>query len=461
MILKINPGSELSGTLGETNPCNIPGDKSISHRAAILPIFGDGVSTIDNFLVSGVTEPVLEAIEKFGLKYELEGNRLKIFGQGLETGRQVHRKSISIDCGHSATSMRLLAGTCAALRKDVILDGSPGLRSRPMQRIIDPLERMGVTVSSTNGYAPLRINSRDHPLNSIVYQTKVASAQVKSCILLAGLDSRGEVEVLEPGPSRDHTERMLRKMGIELEIGKEVTRISRYSGTEQEFKQIRMIPSSSGILKPLDLKIPGDFSAAAFVIVAGLITPGSSIRIQAVGLNPSRTGLLDVLRSMEARVEVEDYCSDGAEPYGDLIIRTSDLKGIEVDGSLVVRMIDEFPVFAVAACFARGETIVREATELRFKESDRISSLCSELKKLGADIQETDDGFIIQGGSDLQGGTVNPHSDHRLAMSMAVAGLASREPVLISEPDIIQQSFPQFVEILNYLGSDAEIIPVE
>jgi 3-phosphoshikimate 1-carboxyvinyltransferase len=304
---------------------------------------------------------------------------------------------------------------------------------------------MGVEITSQDGCAPLDVRAARLPLRSLEYTLPIASAQVKSCLLLAALSGDGPTTLVEPGPSRDHTERMLRAMGVEvtsqtLDSNRWLTRLS---------------PPQPLSLSPLHIRLPGDMSAAAFLIVAALITPGSQATLRQVGLNPTRTGLLDTLWEMGAEIRLENLTEQAGEPVGDLTICHSPLHGVQVGGERVVRMIDEFPVFAIAAAYARGETRVRDAEELRHKESDRITALGQELSQLGVDFNETPDGFVIRGGGPPGGGEVQSHGDHRLAMSLAVCGLAARRPVQVDGAEIIAESFPSFVSVLQALGASA------
>ena len=388
MNISVLPGSSIKGTVGKFGCPPIPGDKSLSHRSALFAAMAEGESRIENFQVSGVTRVMLDALSSLGISMSLSDNVLEVTGMGLSGFKST---SSPVYCGNSATTLRLLAGSLAATGVYAALDGSDGLRRRPMNRIVEPLQLMGVPISASNdGTAPLILAARDSnkKLKALDYTLPVASAQVKSCLLLAALSAGGPSFVREPERSRDHTERMLASMGVNI-----ITNEKEIEG--KRFIQTCLFPLTSGHLTPLRISLPGDTSAAAFLIVAALITPGSKISIPDVGLNPTRTGLLDVLQQMGANIEISEEHIQGGEPVGTLTITESELHGIEVGGELVVRMIDEFPIFAVAAAYARGKTIVRNAEELRFKESDRIGRLCAELFKLGVDIQETEDGFII------------------------------------------------------------------
>ncbi len=432
MLLTVSPSQHLHGSL------SLPGDKSLSHRAALFSAIAEGESAIDNFLDAGVTRVMLRSLSGLGVAWDLSDGCLTVPGKGLGGLRSASR---DLDCGNSATTLRLLAGALAAAGIKAVLDGSQGLRSRPMNRIVEPLRRMGVLIEATpQGTAPLRISARakDQPLTALNYTMPVASAQVKTCLLLAALAADAPTTIGETELSRDHSERMLTAMGVDI----------RSIGT-----QVTLYPSHPVKLDALRMRLPGDISSAAFLIVAALITPGSQITLEKVLLNPSRTGLLDALQGMGANITIWNQTEQAGEPVGDLTVCSSELSAMDVDASLAVRMIDEFPAFAVAALFARGRTVVRGAAELRHKESDRITSLCAELRKLGGWVDEFADGFTIHGGRRLTGGGVDPYGDHRLAMALAVAGLASEEPVGIRGAEIIAKSFPNFIEVLRSLGA--------
>jgi 3-phosphoshikimate 1-carboxyvinyltransferase len=440
--LIVTPGSPLHGEY-----C-LPGDKSISHRAALLAVLAEGESTIDHFLVAGVTRAMLDCLGELGVEWGLQSDRLWVKGKGL---RGLTAPVRPLDCGNSATTLRLLAGVLAAASVPATLDGSPGLRKRPMDRIIGPLRQMGVNLSAQNGCAPIEMKDSLLPLRPLDYFLPVASAQVKSCLLLAAMAANGTTSLNEPGPSRDHTERMLRNMGVNV-VCEQITKNGRLQYVT------RITPSHPLQLKPLRFTVPGDFSSAAFLIIAALITPKSEILLHNVGLNPTRIGLLDVLWNMGADITISNPNNQNDEPIGDLTVRASRLNGTSVSESLVVRMIDEFPAFAVAASFAQGTTLVSQAEELHLKESDRISQLCGELATLKVNISERPDGFMVQGGSLPYGGQVQAHSDHRLAMSLALVGLAGRAPVMVQEAEAIAESFPDFVAALRSLGACVEMV---
>ena len=414
----------------------LPGDKSLSHRASLFAALAEGESVIERFLVSGVTRMMLNALASLQIPWRLEGDKLVVTGRGLQGFCE---PASPINCGNSATTIRLLAGALAAAGTPCVLDGSAGLRKRPMDRITEPLLRMNVPITATLGCAPLHLARRDanHPLRAVDYTLPVASAQVKSCVMLAALAADGCSVIREPGPSRDHTERMLSAMGADIRWSPGV---------------VDICPLTRA-LNPLHMSLAGDISSAAFLLVATAIVPGSSICIREVGLNPTRTGILDALKAMGAKITLENERMVAGEPVGDVHLVSDALKSITVSGDLVVRMIDEFPAFAIAACFAEGVTVVRDARELRYKETDRIDILCGELRKLGVQLEMYDDGFAIHGKT-LIGGVVDGAGDHRIAMSLAVAGLASPEPVVVQHAEILNESFPGFVTHIHALARE-------
>jgi 3-phosphoshikimate 1-carboxyvinyltransferase len=445
MKLTVFPGSPLHGELGS----DLPGDKSISHRAALFAALADGESRIENFQISGVTRPMLQALTALQVPWNLDGNTLTIQGSGLSG---IKSPAAPIDCGNSATTLRLLAGVLAAAGIEAELSGSAGLSRRPMDRILEPLRAMGAHIdAAAGGTAPLHLHARAAgtfltPLN---YSLPVASAQVKSCLLLAALNTQGKTVLSEPGPSRDHTERMLSAMGVDITFHQE-------NGAGGPRYLVEMVPPSPLCLSPLHMKIPGDPSAAAFLIAAALTCPGSALKIQGICLNPTRTGLLDALLSMGARIEITNRHLLAGEPTGDVSVEYRPLHGCEINGALVVRMIDEFPALAAAASFALGTTIVHDAAELRLKESDRISVLAAELRKMGITVEEFADGFAIHGGS-VAGGSVQAHGDHRLAMTLIVTALSAAAPTTIDGAECMAESFPGFAETLQKLGARIEV----
>ncbi len=437
MNLISSPGTPLKGTAA------LPGDKSISHRSALFAAIAYGQSRMENFLDAGVTRAMLDSLTALGVPWQLEGGTLTVEGRGVQG---LKPPDSPLQCGNSGTTIRLLAGALAAANLPAVLDGSAGLRRRPMERIVDPLRQMGVDITSCDGHAPLTLRPGNHPLVAQEISLPVASAQLKTCLMLAALAAGGTTILHEPSLSRDHSERLFSQMGVTIGNGQ-----ARPGNTPHT---VRITPPSPLILKPLSLHLPGDFSAAAFLIVAALITPGSAITLKNIGLNATRTGMLDALLAMGGKLRISNQSSSGGEPTGDLTIRHSRLHGIAINGEQVVKMIDEFPAFAVAAACANGITTVSDATELRTKESDRIAGICSELRTLGVEIVEKPDGFVVQGGKPLSGGVVSPHGDHRLAMSLAVAGGAASGPVTIQDANIIHESFPGFIETARSLGSN-------
>lgn len=404
----------------------LPGDKSLAHRVALFAALADGDSTIRNYPDSGVMRAMRGALETLGVPSRLECGVLTLTGNGM---RPFPRSGVIAHCGNSGTTIRLLAGALAATQSSAVLDGSAGLRKRPMNRIADPLLLMGADISTTDGYAPITVSPA--PLHGIDYTLPVASAQVKSCLELAALGADAPVTLHEPGPSRDHTARMLRAMGVTV-----------ISDGQTE----TVHPATS--LKPLDGTLPGDISSAAFLLAAAAIVPGSRVTIADVGLNPTRTGVLDVLSAMGARITTANERIAFGEPVGDVTLEAAPLHGVEIAGDFVVRSIDEFPALAAVAAFAEGETVVREAKELRYKETDRIAAIVAQLGALGAEVEERTDGFLVRGGT-LKGGTARANGDHRLAMSMALCGL--RAPVSVEGAEILNESFPEFEPLLSSL----------
>ena len=422
----------------------VPGDKSLAHRVALFAALADGESEVGNYPDSGVTRAMRNALVSLGVPSALEDGVLSISGKGqLQPNATVY-------CGNSATTFRLLAGVLAATGTPATLDGSEGLRRRPMERIAEPLRLMGADVSTTDGHAPLVFSPAS--LHGIDYTLPVASSQVLSCLQLAALGADGVSTFRVPGPVRDHTTRMLRVMGARIEEDGLKTRV-------YPLRSLESLGSLGflGALKPLNGTLPGDISSAAFLLVAAAIVPGSRITVTDVGLNPTRTGILDVLSDMGASIAISNVRETFGEPSGDVTLAAAPLHGISIGGDLVVRSIDEFPAIAVAAAFAGGTTTVRDAEELRYKESDRISAIVAQLRALGADVMETPDGFSIRGGT-VRGGTARANGDHRLAMSMALCGLRAPEPVVVAGAEILNESFPEFTAKLAALhcgeGSD-------
>jgi 3-phosphoshikimate 1-carboxyvinyltransferase len=424
--MKIEPAAALVGHVA------VPGDKSISHRALLVSALCDGETRIVGFGRSADTEATIRALRALRVDVEEHDvDTLTVHGVGLHG---LGAPSGPIDCENAGTLVRLLAGILAGQESgEFELTGDESLSARPMDRIAVPLRRMGAGVETANGRLPLGIQGR--PLRGITYELPVASAQVKSCVLLAGLFAKGETTVVEPLPSRDHTERLLERAGASL---------SRKPHSVSIRAAERLVLG--------EVEIPGDVSSAAPLVVAASIIPGSEVTVHGVGLNPLRTGLLDVLERMGARIAVYNRRSVGGEPAGDVEVRSSELVGASVTASEVPTLVDELPLFALAACHARGDSVVRGAAELRLKESDRIEAVVEELRRIGAHIRATRDGFRIRGvPARLRGGSFDSRGDHRIAMLGAAAGLASRDGVELEGADAVDVSFPGFFEVLAQL----------
>ena len=420
----VAPASALRGAVA------VPGDKSISHRAVLLGAIADGESEIRGFGRSADTESTIAAVRTLGVEAEESEDALRVRGTGL---RGLRSRGSLIDCGNAGTLARLLAGILAGQDGQRFeLTGDESLSARPMDRVAEPLTQMGAHVETEEGHLPLRIQAG--PLRPIRYELPVASAQVKSCVLLAGLFADdGPTTVVEPAPSRDHTERMLRAAGVRLRIGP---------------KGIAVWPAER--LEPLSIEVPGDFSAAAPFIVAATLLPGSELVVAGVGLNPTRTGLLDALERMGARISVFNRRTTGGEPVGDLHVAHAELVATEIRPEEVPRLVDELPLFALAAGMARGSSRVRGARELRAKETDRIETVTTSLRALGIRIRERDDGFGVRGvPTRPKGGGMHSRGDHRIAMLGAVAGLVSREGVRVEGAGVVAISFPGFYELLD------------
>lgn len=424
---KVKPTTGLSGKT------TVPGDKSISHRAVMFGAMAEGETHVRGWLAAGDTEASLASVQALGIKVDRHSkNELTIHG-----GKFTPPKD-KLNLVNAGTGIRLIAGIMCGQPFESVLDGSEQLRRRPMKRILTPLQMMGANITATNDRAPLTIKPAQ--MQGIKYDMPVASAQVKSAILLAGLFARGATAVVQPGPARDHTERMLSAMGADITS----------DGTT-------IVLKPNGALKPMDLTVPGDISSAAFVIVAALVVPGSDITLTGINLNPTRTGIIDVLKAMGADLTVTETGLEAGEPVGEIRVRHSTLKGTEVGGKVVVEMIDEFPILMVAALLAEGKTTVRDAQELRVKETDRISVMAGELAKMGAKITETPDGFIIDGPQQLYAATVEGHDDHRVSMSLSVAGLVAEGDTTVMDARCAGDSFPGFAETMAGLGAQITV----
>ena len=433
MNLRITPVDGLAGEI------EVPGDKSISHRAALFGALAQGRTEISGFLEGEDCLNTLHAIRALGVEVTRKGEgRYLVDGAGL-TG--LTEPDNVIDYGNSGTGARLLLGVLAGQPFTTVLTGDDSLRRRPMARVTEPLVRMGATVVGRDGgrRLPLAITGR-RPLKALAYRSPVASAQVKTALLLAGLWADGPVTVEEPALSRDHTERMLRGFGARLEVAP---------------GRVTITPGAPLTGQPI--AVPGDISSAAFFLVAAAIVRDGRVTIRNVGVNPTRTGILDVLAAMDARVRDTAQPAGAGEPASDLAVTSGRLIGAEIGGALIPRLIDEVPVLAVAACLADGVTRIRDAAELRVKESDRIRTVATELGKMGARITEQADGLEIQGGARLTGARVRSGGDHRMAMALAVAGLVADGPTLIEDSDCIATSFPGFADLLNRLAGGAPV----
>lgn len=409
----------------------MPGDKSISHRSVMFGALAKGDTEISNFLRGADCLSTISCFRSMGVDIEEKGENVLVHGKGL---RGLRRPDGILDCGNSGTTTRLISGILAAQDFDVTLTGDESIQKRPMKRIIDPLSLMGAEIESVrgNGCAPLHITGA--PLHGISYSTPVASAQVKSAILLAGLYADGETRVTEPAPSRNHTELMLSSFGADV----------RTEGTTVTIRQAEELYGQK-------IQVPGDISSAAFFIAAGLLIPGSEILLKNVGVNPTRDGVLRVFRRMGGSIETTALSSGAGEPAADLLVKASRLHGVEIGGKEIPSLIDEIPVIAAAACFADGVTVIRDAAELKVKESNRIAAMTENLRAMGADVTETEDGMIIRGGRPLHGAVIDSRNDHRIAMTFAVAALAAEGETSIPQWDCVNISYPGFLEDLRKL----------
>ncbi len=427
MRLAVRTAASLWGEI------TVPGDKSISHRAALIGALARGTTEISNFLPGDDCRRTVDCLQRLGVQIEQpDATTLVVHGQGPEG---LSEPADILGAGNSGTTLRLLLGVLAGQPFFSVLTGDASLRQRPMARVTEPLRSMGATIlgRGQGGCAPLAI--RGGELRPIDYTLPVASAQVKSALLLAGLAVNGTTRVTEPAPTRDHTEIMLRSFGAEVRReGATITLTGRPTLTGQR------------------LPVPGDLSSAAFFLAAGAAIPGSALRISGAGVNPTRTGIIDVLRAMGADLTVENVRTAGGESVADLCVRGSELRGTEIAGALIPRLIDEIPALAVAAAAARGETVIRDAAELRVKESDRIGALAHQLRRLGAEICELPDGLVIRGGAPLHGALVHSGGDHRMAMALALAGLLADGETVVEDAGCIAVSFPGFAQMLEQVS---------
>ena len=421
--ITIKPAASVKGEIA------VPGDKSISHRSIMLGAIANGTTTVRGFLRGGDNMATMGAFRAMGVRIDDDGETVVIHGKGLHG---LVEPGDVIDCGNSGTTIRLITGLLAGQSFFSVVTGDQYLRKRPMKRVVEPLTRMGARILGRNqgSLAPLAISGG--ALNAIGYESPVSSAQVKSAIMLAGLYADGETSVREPSLSRDHSERMFRLFGASLEVFNSGVTVK--GGVE---------------LQGQDITVPGDISSATFFMVAALITPGSELLIRNVGVNPTRTGAIDILQAMGGDIQLLDQRELSGEPVADILVRASRLKGCAIAGSVVPRAIDEFPAICVAAACAEGVTTIREARELRVKETDRISAMATNLRALGVPVEECDDGMDVTGVERLAGGSVDSFGDHRIAMSLAVAALVSTDGISIADTDCIATSFPSFLPLLE------------
>ena len=427
ITFEVQPGGTLSGQ------ARVPGDKSMSHRSIMLGSIAEGVTHVKGFLEAEDALATLQAFRDMGVVIEGPKNgEVTIHGVGKH-GLKAPTKPLYL--GNSGTSMRLLSGLLAGQAFDTVLTGDKSLSGRPMKRVTAPLAQMGAEIATTeNGTAPLHIKGKAGTLKGIDYVMPIASAQVKSCLLLAGMYAEGQTTTTEPAPTRDHTERMLAGFGYPI---------------KQEGNKATI--SSEGKLTATEIDVPSDISSAAFFLVGASIAPGSDVLLKHVGINPTRTGVIDILRLMGANIEVLNERVVGGEPVADLHVTASQLKGIDIPEELVPLAIDEFPVLFVAAACAEGQTRLSGAKELRVKESDRIQVMADGLQILGVDAQPTEDGMIINN-SPIGSGTVESHGDHRIAMAFSIAGLRANGPITIQDCENVNTSFPEFKDIATQLG---------
>lgn len=423
MDVEVKKKNSLKGVI------SVPGDKSISHRAVMIGSIAEGLTEVENFLVAKDTLSTVECMRKLGVDIKLERNRVKVYGKGL----YLSKSSEVLDVGNSGTTIRLLMGILAGQEFETILTGDDSIKRRPMGRVIVPLTLMGAKIEAREGnFAPVKI--RGGKLRGIEYKMPIASAQVKSSIMLASLYAEGRTVIEEPALSRNHTELMLQTFGARIEI---------------DGKKIFCYPGSK--LKGQKIIVPGDISSAAYFIVAANLLPNSEVVIKDVNVNPTRTGIIDVLKGMGGNVELINERYVNNEKIADIVAKSSKLKGIEIGGDLIPKLIDEIPVIAVAAVFAEGTTVIKNAEELKVKESNRIKSMTSELGKMGAKIFETEDGMIIEGTGFLRGAEVESYNDHRVAMSLWIAGLLAEGQTIIKKAECVDVSYPDFYKTFDIL----------
>ena len=432
MIKSVSKAEKINGII------SLPGDKSISHRAMLLNSISNGSALVSNFCQGDDRNAMINCLNGLGIKIQKAQPSNSLYMddtfivEGIGEGDLSKPKEI-LDAGNSGTTFRLVSGLLATQTFESTITGDNSLQNRPMDRIINPHAKMGAVIAGVNkpSYAPLKIHGGN--LSGIEYVMPVASAQVKSCIMIAGIKAHGTTTIIQPELSRDHTERMLEAMGANITI----------DNLSIEIKQ--------SDLSALDVVVPGDISGAAFWMVLASCHPDASITLKRIGLNPSRTGVIEVLKMMGANIQLSNVDEEAGEPYGDITIHSAELTGIDIEGDLIPRVIDEIPVLSLAACLAKGKTIIKGAEELRVKESDRIAATVDGLSKLGAKIKETNDGMVISGKSNLVGTSVDSFDDHRIAMTMGIAGVLSDGITEINRADANMISYPGFWEKLSIL----------
>ncbi len=411
----------------------IPGDKSISHRSVMFGSMAKGKTTVENFLPGEDCLSTINCFTKLGVKIEQENSNVTVYGKGLEG---LSESSEVLDVGNSGTTARLMMGILSGLPFHSVLIGDESIAKRPMKRVTGPLRDMGARIQGNQdgNFTPISIQGGG--LRGLDYVSPVASAQVKSAILLAGLQGEGVTSVKEPYKSRDHTERMLQAFGVEV---------------KEEENGTVSVAGGQELVSDLHIVVPGDISSAAFFLVAAAIVPNSRVTLQRVGLNPTRTGILEVLKQMGAELSYSTIIEDGPEPYADITVTTSNLKGVEIGGEIIPRLIDEVPIIALMATQAEGTTIIKDAEELKVKETNRIDTVVNELKKVGADIEATEDGMIIKGKTKLHGGALDSYGDHRIGMMGAVASLIAVGETVLHNDKAINVSYPSFFEHMESL----------
>jgi 3-phosphoshikimate 1-carboxyvinyltransferase len=428
-VLRVQKADKIEGTV------RVPGDKSISHRAVMFGALAEGTTQISGFLAGADCLSTIDCFRRMGIDIVQSGDQVTVRGKGWWGLEEPERK---LDVGNSGTTIRLLTGILSTQPFHTVIEGDESIAKRPMRRVVGPLREMGAKIDGRkNGeFTPLSIRGQE--LTGIHYQSPVASAQIKSAILLAGLQAKGTTTVEEPHTSRDHTERMLRAFGVEVKT--EGTRVS---------------VSGGQTLKGRAITVPGDISSAAFLIAAVMMVPGSSLVIEQVGINPTRTGIIDVVKAMGGRIEIVGERVLNEEPVADLHVYHSQLSGTVIEGDLIPRLIDEIPVIAVMATQASGQTIIRDAAELKVKETDRIATVVSQLTKFGAKVTPTEDGMVIEGNTKLTGAAIDSMGDHRIGMAMAIAGLAAVGETTVANAEAINVSFPGFAELLASISKPA------